>query len=416
LTFIYRFSHVWFFDATSESSLVLGFKKFGKAAGVGQTIEDVWDFLQAQKDWLLIFDNADNPKLALADYICHCDHGSIIITSRLPVMHQMASEDCGIDIQDLHEKEAITLLLKRARKEEHETDQLHAGQIVDALGCHALAVDTAGAFLNSNATHELSGYLYRFNKYHDSLNFRTVSLDGYNKTVLSAFMLSFDQLTEPTKLLMQICSCLHHVSIPLELFKCAASFEGNDLCEWESIPDIEPQIIQLNDFLNKFPEESSWDDSVDELCRNSLATYSSTLKALSFHPIYHTCALQTISEQTSCAVVVKLLLGRVITWKEDATGYQFRQELVMHAVHGEHQSITENIRTGIAKVLTDAGIWKKSEELWNESLEVCTEILGVHHPNTLASMNNLALVYSSRGKLEEAEALQEGHVRNTVSQ
>jgi tetratricopeptide (TPR) repeat protein len=407
--FVFRFSYVWFFDATSESSLALCFKALGEAAGIGQETEDIWRFLRGQTDWLLVFDNADSLDLDLAKYILHCGHGTIIITSRLLETHQMASDDCCVDIKDLEREEAITLLLKRAKKGNSGEHQHYAGQIVDTLGCYALAVDTAGAYLSSKPTHTFSSYLSRFNQYHDSLNFKTKSLDGYNKTVFSAFMLSFDQLTESAKLLMQICSCLHHKSIPLQLFQHAASFEGNDLYEWEYTPDIELQISQMVHFLGKFPEESLWDDSVNELCQSSLAEYSIDTEAFSFHPIYHACALQTMlaEMQTSCAVVVKLLLGRAIEKGKAAADYKSRHILIMHVLHGDNQSLTEHIRIGIARVLADAGMWTKCEQLELESFEMCSKMLGEHHTVTLTSMANLASTYCSRGKLEEAESLEE---------
>ncbi len=82
--------YVWFFDATSDATLAAGFKKLSKAAGINESVNDVQDFLgKMQEDWLLIFDNADDPNVELSKYIPQCNHGNIIITSRLT--DQMAS-------------------------------------------------------------------------------------------------------------------------------------------------------------------------------------------------------------------------------------------------------------------------------------------------------------------------------------
>ncbi len=64
------------------------------------------------KDWLLIFDNADDPKVDLSNYIPQCDHGNVIITSCLTEVHQMASPGSHLDFSDLEQSEAVNLLLK----------------------------------------------------------------------------------------------------------------------------------------------------------------------------------------------------------------------------------------------------------------------------------------------------------------
>ncbi|PBK86678.1 hypothetical protein ARMGADRAFT_476795 [Armillaria gallica] len=97
-----RFLHVWFFDATSEATLAADFKKLGNAAGINESVDDVQNFLRRMhKDWLLIFDNADDRNVDLSNYIPQCDHGNVIITSRLTEVHQMASPGSHLNFSDL---------------------------------------------------------------------------------------------------------------------------------------------------------------------------------------------------------------------------------------------------------------------------------------------------------------------------
>jgi len=99
-----RYSHVWLVDATSDATLTADFKTLGEAAGVGEMVNDVRAFLgRIREDWLLIFDNADNPQVDLSIYIPQCDHGNVIITSRLT---QMASPG-HFDFLDLEQQEAV---------------------------------------------------------------------------------------------------------------------------------------------------------------------------------------------------------------------------------------------------------------------------------------------------------------------
>ncbi|KAK0471968.1 hypothetical protein IW261DRAFT_1318333, partial [Armillaria novae-zelandiae] len=113
-----RFTHVWFLDATSNATLTADFEKLGKAACVGESVGDVRDFLRRMhEDWLVVFDNADDPKVDLSNYIPGCNHGSVIITSRLTEVNQMASPDFHIDFGDLEQSDAVDLLLKHAHVE-----------------------------------------------------------------------------------------------------------------------------------------------------------------------------------------------------------------------------------------------------------------------------------------------------------
>ncbi|PIB09882.1 hypothetical protein AMR42_11895, partial [Limnothrix sp. PR1529] len=46
-----------------------------------------------------------------------------------------------------------------------------------------------------------------------------------------------------------------------------------------------------------------------------------------------------------------------------------------------------------------------AEPLFRRSLEICEQVLGADHPNTAASLNNLAGLYESQGRYEAAEPL-----------
>src|ERR1700761_5448443 len=152
-----RFSHVWFFDASSDATLVENFKKLGKALGVGEEVENVKNFLaNTQGNWLCIFDNADDREVSLKNYIPSCNHGNIIVTSRLREMAQLSSLKNHIDLGDLDRNSAMELLFKHACVNPSKDDHDFAQAIISALGCHALAVSTARAYIQASPTCGLS--------------------------------------------------------------------------------------------------------------------------------------------------------------------------------------------------------------------------------------------------------------------
>ncbi|KAE9398242.1 hypothetical protein BT96DRAFT_757402, partial [Gymnopus androsaceus JB14] len=190
--------------------------------------------------WLCIFDNADDKHVFLKDYIPSCNHGNVIITSRLTETSQISSPGCHIDFTDLARENAVELLLKHAHEESSDRNQDLAIKIVDAFNCHALAVSTAGAYIGTTPTCTLGNYLTHFDKRRSKiLNYRIRTLDSYRLTVFDAFRLSFEKLSLPAQFLLQICACLHHTAIPLEIFTSAANFTGKDTSAVDLNPPTE---------------------------------------------------------------------------------------------------------------------------------------------------------------------------------
>jgi predicted ATPase len=68
------------------------------------------------REWLIIFDNADNPKLPLTNYIPECDHGTAIITSRNISLAKLAPTSHW-HLRGMDEQDSIHVLLKSAERE-----------------------------------------------------------------------------------------------------------------------------------------------------------------------------------------------------------------------------------------------------------------------------------------------------------
>jgi len=69
-----------------------------------------WFSAPGNTNWLLVFDNLDDPDLVdIEKYVPSCNHGTVIITSR--------RRDCvrqgrrGLEVQQMHHMESIQLLL-----------------------------------------------------------------------------------------------------------------------------------------------------------------------------------------------------------------------------------------------------------------------------------------------------------------
>ena len=74
---------------------------------------------------------------------------------------------------------------------------------------------------------------------------------------------------------------------------------------------------------------------------------------------------------------------------------------------GENEAEWRQIKTIIAIIYGDNGMYRDSLRIREELLEQEKQILGEAHPDTLGSMNNLAVIYSAMGENQKALELKE---------
>jgi len=74
-------------------------------------------------------------------------------------------------------------------------------------------------------------------------------------------------------------------------------------------------------------------------------------------------------------------------------------------VVGQEHPDTLASMDNLASTYRDQGRWKEAEELVVQMMETRKRVLGQEHPDTLASMNNLAFLLESQGKYDAAEPL-----------
>jgi hypothetical protein len=106
-----------------------GLKNIATIKGVGDTCKGALEWLKSeQHEWLLFFDNADDPKIDLNNYFPHCSHGNIIITSRNPGLCVYTSAHCAV--ADMEEPDSVDLLLRSAAQDLKDHNKEIAAQIV----------------------------------------------------------------------------------------------------------------------------------------------------------------------------------------------------------------------------------------------------------------------------------------------
>lgn len=106
-----RFSDVFFIDTGTLGTIDLCFRSLAAAKQAGNTTEHALQWLAAQHtEWLLLFNNADNPDINLQKFFPCCTWGNIVITTRNSEL-QVHAPESHHRLLDMEESDAMVLLL-----------------------------------------------------------------------------------------------------------------------------------------------------------------------------------------------------------------------------------------------------------------------------------------------------------------
>ncbi|KAJ7431127.1 P-loop containing nucleoside triphosphate hydrolase protein, partial [Mycena galericulata] len=108
-----QFSDIFLIDTSTQDTIDTGLKNIAVTKNAGTNQQDSLRWLSnTPAQWLLFFDNADDPKIDLNQYFPKCSHGNILITSRNPGLCVYAGAHSLVS--DMEESDAIVLLLTSA--------------------------------------------------------------------------------------------------------------------------------------------------------------------------------------------------------------------------------------------------------------------------------------------------------------
>ena len=92
-----------------------------------------WLASQTDRNWLLVFDNADNVDLKLKKYFPSCLSGNIMITTRNRELRHYTDKDADADVKGMDLEDAKNLLLVQARAESNVENDALAETIVQVI-------------------------------------------------------------------------------------------------------------------------------------------------------------------------------------------------------------------------------------------------------------------------------------------
>ncbi|KAJ7448129.1 hypothetical protein FB451DRAFT_766154 [Mycena latifolia] len=452
-----RFSDIYFIDSSSQKTIENDLVTVALVKKAGKTFQDGLDWLSHQhREWLMVFNNADDIHLKLVGYFPSGSHGNILITSRNPNLGQIAKAVHKVEPMAL--EEAIDLLLSAARYDVMEDNNRDlAKRIVQKLHCFPLAVAQAGAFISSSRSLQKYLDLYESTRSRIQLLDQQPPQSEYGWSVYTTWQISFQKLSRQARELLELCSFIHHDGITEELFRQAASYEITANGPTEA--DLQESLDFLAQFLNS--PGSKWDSLkfialTNELARFSLIEFQPALGDITFsiHPLVHEWCRAIVKVDAPTELCMHKLIGMALASRHD--DFRFSHQMFPHldallfkigldssrqpnildtsfasqclwvyhregkwgdGVHlgqymlqstslqwNEHQTLS--IQQQLATMYSGSGMFPQAVELTQIVLNRRTELLGENHPATLRTMGNLAVGYLQMGQFQEAAELQ----------
>ncbi|KAJ7798224.1 hypothetical protein B0H14DRAFT_3545368 [Mycena olivaceomarginata] len=401
-----RFSDIFFIDTSTIATIDTGLKNIAVAKNSGNSQQDGLLWLTSKvEEWLLVFDNADDPKISLNDFIPQCNHGNIIITSRNPGLCVYAGSHSLVS--DMEAEDAVALLLKSAAQEATIVTEQVAIEIVKALHYLPLAIVQAGAFISKSQ--DLNGYLALYtNNQAQLLSEKPVqSHDRYARTVYTTWQMSFDQLKPLAAMLLQHCSFLHCNGISEKIFSYASKYRFQS--SGPSKGELQAPLEFLSHFLGPTGE---WDSLqffhvINEILAYSLISFDAEKKLFSIHPLVHAWSRATVRNPERYMSTMGSILGMAISEHPE------RDIQLASLVLCPHVELAVQMNAEVAPVFSyqyalifrEGGKYKQTEKLLEEVLKKQKQLLGYDHPDTLLTMGHLARTYLDLGELQKAKEL-----------
>ncbi len=355
------------------------------------------------KRWLLIFDNVDSlafedagpftpQSSSLINHLPQSELGSVIFTTTNSDVAQSLALQNIVELHEMapdtaHEmfENYLSVPVPMNKKQEMKL-------LLEKLAYLPLAIAQAAAYINNNEI-TVKNYLSLLNTQNvDELQ------DNSN--------LSDDKLRNsciPTPVIMTLLVSLHQIRHNNSL---AADFLFLMAC-------IDRKDILLDILTPTWSQEG--EDAIRILSDYKLVTRRPAVSALDLHRLVHLAVRRWIKTN-----------GSLEKWSQKAIRHL--EEVFPNNHHGNrskwrrllphakcalsHSSVDledekrMDLAWKCARSLYEDGRNNEAEELWVQMMEICKKTLGIDHPDTLISMNNLASTFRNQGRWEAAEELQ----------
>ncbi|OAP55685.1 hypothetical protein AYL99_09837 [Fonsecaea erecta] len=380
-------------------------------------------FSHRHERWLFVFDGVDSVDdpddreyVDLLEFIPGSSTVDIIIISRSKTVEDRATLG-GVKVGEMDHEQAVELFYK--------TSQLTAPlketsgkvkEIVEELGCLALAVSLAGTYVRETPRlrSNVGAYLVEYRQRRRELLQRkpTKLVHQYSESVLTTWETSFRAVQEQYSAAAHLLTMLAFLSnddIYLDLF----GLEPHDPGHQDPHARIWRNLFFPKMQLDLYVVEESF----RILDRYSLVHWQEDQESYSMHRLVHAWGYDRLSpvEQENLSVGSVDFIEEAIS-RCGATP-QNRLRLAPHIMtcFGVVSSVTteraywEEIVSAVQRMgsfINELGRWSDVRLIELFVLETLKGLYGKEHPSTISAMNNLASTLGEQGQLEVAAQIQ----------
>ncbi|MBK7956349.1 MAG: tetratricopeptide repeat protein [Candidatus Accumulibacter sp.] len=409
----YRDLHagVWWFRAESETSLQLDAQDACQAAGAMIQPGELpaialkrW--LERQETrWLLVYDNAEEVA-ALRPYLPGGGKHHLLITSRNPAWGGLATP---VEMAVWTAEQGAEFLAARLQGAAQGDLRKLAGD----LGGLPLALEQAASYLEETG---LSVADYR--ALLAGIETEGLILDegraatGYERSLAATLSLAFEKLTPAAQQLLRLCAFAAPELLPERFFQEAADQLPPELAAAAANPLAWNRVAgELRRYglaqrlsipaLDRAPGGAS---ERSELALSLHRLTQQTTRAWLAQP-EHDCKAFDAVLVASCPMEASLPAN----WPRHATLTQHVTQLDRYYDAGwlETRQFSWLLDRTASYLRDGPALYGESAHWFRRALAINIHELGDEHPDTLTSMNNLALTLRSQGDLPGARALQE---------
>lgn len=330
-------------------------------------------WLKSQPRWLLVYDNAEDPR-AIRPYLPESGIHHVLITSRNPNWGAIVKGG-QLDLETWSDKQALVFL--NSRLEDIPDDDLKG--LSQALGGLPLALEMAAAYPLENGR-DVAAYLSDLADVEEAprLLEQDTPANGYPHTVLAALTLAVEKLTPAAVQLIALCGWLAPEDIPESMF----TGHGEALPE-----DLAPAAAKPN----------WWNETVGKLERYGLcsrfeipsleagAPKGKMEKALQFHRLTQEAVRAKLGGPENLAAAMALLQTAFPAETDNPKYWPTQAALLPHVRGMERFGALPGFDYGRHAWLLDRAasylqhgpaIYPEARRMFEQALEICRRVLG----------------------------------------
>ncbi|KAF2679629.1 hypothetical protein K458DRAFT_115480 [Lentithecium fluviatile CBS 122367] len=361
--------------------------------------------------WLMVFDNCDNPKVPgnadpgavdVRQFLPKAHHGSVIVTTR----SSKVSMGHRMKVGKLEDVRDSLQILSDASHREGVIDDPNAAELARELDGLPLALATAGAYLDQVAT-SIADYLCLYRASWRRLQKMSPKVTTYeDRQLYSTWQLSLDHIKQQSE-------------ISSKLLQLWAYFDNQDL--WfellrEGRANGPQWLYQLTE------DELSFNEAVRVLCDYGLIEVDKSSKGTvvesqgyGMHSCVHAWTVHIVNQEwdSEMAEVAVDCVGRHAPENDVQHSWLTQRRLLRHLarcwgfiINGKMDEYGKDwILHIFGYVCSNQGRFDEAEKMYVRALQGYEKAWGPDHTSTLGTVNNLGLLYADLGRLDEAEKM-----------